>query len=328
VETEGPKIEEGASKAGTQGNVVPFPRDWLGPRDELVPFGEGASSQTGELGDTSPSGTPGPDAFWEGSAEIQAVLQGPDTTSVEEPERVTPVRAARPHRPRALGARLAHSREIPRSRTVFSAAVALLGVAILAVATTVMSGSSGGSKARSPGVGEGSSASATQLADLQKSRIARSRRAAAGQTQLQSSRRPRGSPIHRASPSHGSHHKAAPANRGETSASRRRPSAAATGSRPSSDAAAVISNQTAVRYIPVAASSPSPLAAGSSPPVDASSPSSGVGDVSGGTETSSSSPASGGHATSSASSPAPSKSSASAGPTGNSALLGPGHCSC
>jgi hypothetical protein len=83
VEIEGPKTEE---DAGTQSNVVPFPRDWLGPREELIPFGRSAPSETAEAGDTqAPSGA---EAFWgEESAEIHGVLRGPDKEpSASEPE--------------------------------------------------------------------------------------------------------------------------------------------------------------------------------------------------------------------------------------------------
>ena len=45
METDGPKSQEGAPQTGTVSNVVPFPRDWLGPRDELVPFGRDAAEK-------------------------------------------------------------------------------------------------------------------------------------------------------------------------------------------------------------------------------------------------------------------------------------------
>jgi hypothetical protein len=39
VETEGSDREDGRSKDSGDDNVVPFPGDWIGSRDELVPFG-------------------------------------------------------------------------------------------------------------------------------------------------------------------------------------------------------------------------------------------------------------------------------------------------
>lgn len=44
VETDesGTTRNEGREKSGT-GNVVPFPRDWFGPREELIPFGPSAT---------------------------------------------------------------------------------------------------------------------------------------------------------------------------------------------------------------------------------------------------------------------------------------------
>src|SRR5437879_6007758 len=39
VETEGTHGEDGRRKAEAESNVVRLPCDWLGPREELVPFG-------------------------------------------------------------------------------------------------------------------------------------------------------------------------------------------------------------------------------------------------------------------------------------------------
>src|ERR1022692_3040421 len=43
VGTEGRQTEQNGRDARTESNVVPFPRDWLGPREELVPFGANAN---------------------------------------------------------------------------------------------------------------------------------------------------------------------------------------------------------------------------------------------------------------------------------------------
>jgi hypothetical protein len=95
VETGGRETEHSGSDARAESNVVPFPRDWLGPRDELVPFG--ADVRFGADASPSPNAPFASDerprtgartsdlalpssaeAFWsETSAEIQDALQGP-----------------------------------------------------------------------------------------------------------------------------------------------------------------------------------------------------------------------------------------------------------
>ena len=58
-------------------NVVLFPRDWLGPRDELIPIGRPPErSANGQAGDGEPA--PTADDFWsEGSAAVQSALRAP-----------------------------------------------------------------------------------------------------------------------------------------------------------------------------------------------------------------------------------------------------------
>lgn len=105
MEPEDPQSHEGRTDRDGDSNVVPFPRDWLGPRDELVPVGtpnrgesSGAplgpsprSSVTGPVGTTSdPPREPGSDPrspaddFWggEGSGAIHEVLRAPDPVDV------------------------------------------------------------------------------------------------------------------------------------------------------------------------------------------------------------------------------------------------------
>jgi len=73
VETEGPKTEHGGEEPGTTSNVVPFPRDWLGPREELIPFGSSAG-----YGVDQAATAPGAEAFWGGdSGPMHAVLPEP-----------------------------------------------------------------------------------------------------------------------------------------------------------------------------------------------------------------------------------------------------------
>jgi len=77
VETEGPKTDHGGEEPGTTNNVVPFPRDWLGPREELIPFGSSAGYGAHET-----AATPGAEAFWGGeSGPLHAVLPEPAVLS-------------------------------------------------------------------------------------------------------------------------------------------------------------------------------------------------------------------------------------------------------
>ncbi|MGZ6566628.1 MAG: hypothetical protein ACXVE9_04325 [Solirubrobacteraceae bacterium] len=77
VETEGPKTEHGGEKPGTTNNVVPFPRDWLGPREELIPFGNSAG-----YGVERSAAAPGAEAFWGGdSGPLHAVVPAPAPTA-------------------------------------------------------------------------------------------------------------------------------------------------------------------------------------------------------------------------------------------------------
>ena len=70
METEGPTTEHGGEQPGTNNNVVPFPRDWLGPREELIPFGRSAG-----YGVEQSTAAPGAEAFWGGdSGPLHAVL--------------------------------------------------------------------------------------------------------------------------------------------------------------------------------------------------------------------------------------------------------------
>jgi hypothetical protein len=72
VDPEGRQTEAGATESPTGDNVVRLPRDWLGPRDELIPFGPSADSA-----DESAS-PPTADDFWgEDSSSIQTAVEAP-----------------------------------------------------------------------------------------------------------------------------------------------------------------------------------------------------------------------------------------------------------
>jgi hypothetical protein len=72
VDPEGRQSEAGATEGLTSDNVVRLPRDWLGPRDELIPFGPSAD------GAADSASTPTADDFWgEDSSSIQTALEAP-----------------------------------------------------------------------------------------------------------------------------------------------------------------------------------------------------------------------------------------------------------
>jgi hypothetical protein len=75
-------MEQGGQEPGTNNNVVPFPRDWLGPREELIPFGSSAG-----YGVDHDAAAPGAEAFWGGdSGPLDAVVPVPGpTTAVAGP---------------------------------------------------------------------------------------------------------------------------------------------------------------------------------------------------------------------------------------------------
>ena len=114
METEGRKTEQGGLEPGTHNNVVPFPRDWLGPREELIPFGSSAEQS---------AAAPGAEAFWGGECDpLHAVVA-----------------------PRAPAAAIAGRRFQPLSSRVAVGAliVALLAAALLGRIVGVPDGGSG-----------------------------------------------------------------------------------------------------------------------------------------------------------------------------------------
>lgn len=143
-ESEGPHSDEGRGQPDPAGNVVRFPRDWFGPREELVPFGPRVS-QTGVV-DLEPPAPVRPDDFWgEDSASIHDVLQAPDAV---EPTPIV-VEVGAPPAPRARRSLVSRARgrfrgrwsvrgaRLPRPRvvSVVVAAVAALACSAVALAT-------------------------------------------------------------------------------------------------------------------------------------------------------------------------------------------------
>lgn len=72
VEMEGGHTRAGDEEAPPQANVVRLPRDWIGPREDLVPFGPRANM-------ASPAPPPAAEDFWGGerSAAIHDAVQAP-----------------------------------------------------------------------------------------------------------------------------------------------------------------------------------------------------------------------------------------------------------
>jgi hypothetical protein len=84
VEMEGPKTEDGGREARSASNVVPFPRDWLGPREELIPFGSSADDVVAIGGSPAEA-----EAFWgEESVAVHAVLAGPQPNASDPSARL------------------------------------------------------------------------------------------------------------------------------------------------------------------------------------------------------------------------------------------------
>ena len=78
MESDGSRTEELKGDDSRRSNVVRFPREWIRPQEELVPFGVDTSSGL-ESADTPVERPPAADDFWsgEGTWAIQKPLQGP-----------------------------------------------------------------------------------------------------------------------------------------------------------------------------------------------------------------------------------------------------------
>jgi hypothetical protein len=137
VKTEGRQRGQSGDEALAESNVLQFPRDWIGPRDELVPFGPAADSATksGVRSDTGvepePPLPPGADDFWgEGSAAVQDALQAPHAVA-------PPSELRHGARPEARW-RWRWHRPPGRSLTTVVGLVVGLGVASIACAAVVL----------------------------------------------------------------------------------------------------------------------------------------------------------------------------------------------
>jgi hypothetical protein len=137
VETEDPHTGHGGDTTSGDDNIVRLPRDWLGPRDELVPIA--ADPDPGD-----PLNSPTAADFWgEASAAVQEVEVAEPAQAVSEAGRAARVRDAL--RPRASSIR----RLRPRASPLRAVAAGLVAAAIVALALQVIGGS-GGSTSRPP----------------------------------------------------------------------------------------------------------------------------------------------------------------------------------
>ena len=130
--TEGRHTEAGEREAHPGDNVVRLPRDWLGPREELVPFGPRAFRGADEP-------PPSADDFWgERSAAIHGALEAPANWT--PPDRKPADRArAHPGRAGAADRHTGRRLRLPPIRvsvaTLRKTAIATLsGVAVVSIA--------------------------------------------------------------------------------------------------------------------------------------------------------------------------------------------------
>ncbi len=158
METDGRQSRAGDRELSSDENVVRLPRDWLGPRDELVPIGPASRARARAAGllDDDPLDDLPPTAhdFWgEDSAALHDAIQGPARAD-PAPADAEPVSVAAARRPRfpsprlgrpRLGSRwdLAGVRELRLKwlALVLPIAVAVIAVAVIAVAVTAGTGS-------------------------------------------------------------------------------------------------------------------------------------------------------------------------------------------
>lgn len=166
VDTEGRQPRDDGSEGLSDANVVRFPRDWFGPREELIPFGSSAETPNGD--DAGPAGLPPTaDDFWgESSSSIQNALRAPapdpdaaGPSALEEENAGRPARPPRtllPHgprrgrpvrRPSLLWVWRAGAPEGMRGR---GRLISILGVAAVALAIGLVLAATGSDK---PGTG-------------------------------------------------------------------------------------------------------------------------------------------------------------------------------
>lgn len=117
MKTDSQDPAEGREGTQTEDNVVRFPREWLGPREDLVQIG---------VPDAAATAPPAPDDFWgDGSSDLQSALVGP-TVKDDDSGQADAAPAGSPPRPRDLG------RSWPaRTPALIAAATAVLILAVV-----------------------------------------------------------------------------------------------------------------------------------------------------------------------------------------------------
>jgi len=132
VNTEDPQDQDGACGERPEANVVRLPRDWLGPRDELVPIGASARPVEPDRRDGLP---PTADDFWsEQSASVHGAIQGPGLQR-------EPTAHARPE---AHPQPVAHRRP-DRNRSFYVGGFAIVAAAVVSITAADLVGAGGGS---------------------------------------------------------------------------------------------------------------------------------------------------------------------------------------
>ncbi len=202
--TDDRRTEDGGGDEQAQSNVVRLPREWIGPIEDLVPFGPSAGSASSAsppyaAADLIP---PGADDFWgEDSAAVQDALQAPTGHAMPEARHAHSDRTThrRPslHRPFPRALQRAQ-RNTPRLRRRGRATAAVGVVAGLALIVSVAESgpSANPKKDRSRAV---ATLPASIDAPSSKPSPAASTRRTANQTPVSRRRRSRRAEIHRAS---------------------------------------------------------------------------------------------------------------------------------
>lgn len=127
-----PEGRQTANEAVVDDNVVRLPRDWLGPRDELIPIGSSANGQS----DRSEAGLPPTaDDFWgEESSLLQSALEAPPRAALAN--RAPPVPAPAVDAP---GAPRPRKRRVGRRPALAAAGLACGGL-VAAVTVGLLGG--------------------------------------------------------------------------------------------------------------------------------------------------------------------------------------------
>lgn len=129
---------EGGREVLADSNVVRLPRDWLGPREELIPFGPSTDERADDEGQHIEL-PPTADDFWgEGSASVQDAFQAPTDRAAPLPKgtRIEVAGVAGLGRITRAGARVARHRRARPLSLLGLAAVSVLTILILVSAGT------------------------------------------------------------------------------------------------------------------------------------------------------------------------------------------------